>query len=44
MLRGGKVKDLAGVRYQVVRGVYDTQGVEGRKKSRSRYGAKLEKK
>jgi len=34
---------LAGVRYQVVRGVYDAQGVEGRKQSRSRYGAKREK-
>ncbi len=40
LLRGGRVKDLNGVRYQVVRGVYDTQGVQGRKKSRSRYGAK----
>ena len=36
-------KDLGGVRYKVVRGVYDTQGVEGRKQSRSRYGAKKEK-
>lgn len=40
LLRGGRVKDLAGVRYQVVRGVYDAQGVEGRKQARSRYGAK----
>jgi small subunit ribosomal protein S12 len=43
LLRGGRVKDLAGVRYHVVRGVYDTQGVEGRKQSRSRYGAKKDK-
>lgn len=44
LLRGGRVKDLPGVRYHVVRGVYDTQGVEGRKQSRSLYGAKIEKK
>ncbi|MBL7053848.1 30S ribosomal protein S12 [Patescibacteria group bacterium] len=43
LLRGGKVKDLPGVRYHVVRGVYDTSGVEGRKTSRSLYGAKKEK-
>ena len=43
MLRGGRVKDLPGVRYHVVRGVYDTQGVEGRKQSRSLYGAKKPK-
>ena len=43
LIRGGRRKDLAGVRYQVVRGVYDAQGVEGRKQSRSRYGAKREK-
>lgn len=43
MLQGGKVKDLPGVRYRVVRGVYDTAGVEGRKRSRSRYGTKKEK-
>lgn len=43
MIRGGRVKDLPGVRYHVVRGVYDTQGVEGRKKSRSLYGSKKEK-
>ena len=42
LLRGGKVKDL-GVRYTVVRGVYDTQGVDGRKQSRSKYGAKRPK-
>ncbi len=40
VIRGGKVKDLPGVRYQVVRGVLDAGGVENRKKSRSRYGAK----
>ncbi|MFH1781307.1 MAG: 30S ribosomal protein S12 [Patescibacteria group bacterium] len=40
MIRGGRVKDLPGVRYHVVRGVYDTSGVEGRMKSRSCYGAK----
>lgn len=40
LLRGGRVKDLIGVRYTVVRGVLDAQGVEGRKQSRSRYGAK----
>ncbi len=44
LLKGGKTKDLAGVRYKVVRGVYDAQGVEGRKQSRSKYGAKREKK
>lgn len=43
LLRGGGPKDLAGVSYSVVRGVYDTQGVDGRKQSRSRYGAKREK-
>lgn len=44
MLKGGRTKDLPGVRYKVVRGVYDTQGVQGRKQSRSRYGAKHAKK
>jgi len=44
MLRGGRVKDLPGVRYHIVRGVYDTQGVANRKQSRSLYGAKREKK
>jgi len=43
MLRGGRVKDLPGVRYHVVRGVYDTQGVADRKQSRSLYGAKKAK-
>ena len=40
LVRGGRVRDLPGVRYQVVRGALDTLGVEGRKQSRSRYGAK----
>ncbi len=40
LLRGGRVKDLPGVRYHVVRGTYDTQGVVGRRKGRSKYGTK----
>ncbi len=44
LIRGGRVGDLPGVRYHIVRGVYDTQGVEGRKQSRSLYGTKKEKK
>jgi len=40
LVRGGRVRDLPGVRYQVVRGTLDTLGVEGRKQARSRYGAK----
>ena len=44
MLRGGRVKDLPGVRYHIVRGVYDSQGVEGRRRGRSLYGAKAPKK
>ena len=40
LVRGGRVRDLPGVRYQVVRGSRDALGVEGRKQSRSRYGAK----
>lgn len=44
MVKGGRTKDLGGVRYKVVRGVFDAQGVEGRKQSRSLYGAKKEKK
>ena len=40
LVRGGRVRDLPGVRYHVVRGVLDTAGVEGRKQSRSKYGAK----
>ncbi|MBU0646362.1 30S ribosomal protein S12 [Patescibacteria group bacterium] len=43
MIRGGRVKDLPGVRYHIVRGVYDTQGVDGRKRSRSKYGTKRPK-
>jgi small subunit ribosomal protein S12 len=43
LIRGGRVKDLPGVRYHIVRGVYDSAGVEGRKKARSLYGAKKEK-
>jgi len=43
LVKGGRTKDLPGVRYKVVRGVYDTQGVEGRKKGRSSYGAKKPK-
>ncbi|MCR9115750.1 MAG: 30S ribosomal protein S12, partial [bacterium] len=40
LVRGGRVRDLPGVRYQVIRGAQDALGVEGRKRSRSRYGAK----
>ena len=43
LVRGGRVKDLPGVRYKIVRGTLDTQGVRGRKQARSRYGAKKEK-
>lgn len=43
LVRGGRVKDLPGVRYHIVRGVLDTQGVAGRKKGRSKYGAKRAK-
>ena len=43
IIRGGRVKDLPGVRYHIVRGVLDTAGVEGRKKERSKYGAKRPK-
>jgi len=43
LLRGGRVKDLPGVRYHIVRGVYDAGGVENRKQSRSIYGAKKQK-
>jgi small subunit ribosomal protein S12 len=43
MIRGGRVKDLPGVRYHIVRGVYDTQGVSARHRSRSLYGAKRPK-
>jgi small subunit ribosomal protein S12 len=44
LVRGGRVKDLPGVRYHIVRGTLDTSGVADRKKSRSRYGAKRGKK
>ncbi len=40
LIRGGRVKDLPGVKYHIVRGVYDAAGVEGRKTSRSKYGAR----
>lgn len=40
LVRGGRVKDLPGVKYHIVRGKYDLQGVEGRKSSRSKYGTK----
>ena len=43
MIRGGRVKDLPGVRYHVVRGALDAVGVEGRRQSRSKYGAKRPK-
>ena len=43
LIRGGRVRDLPGVRYHVIRGVLDTAGVEGRKQSRSLYGAKRPK-
>jgi small subunit ribosomal protein S12 len=43
LVRGGRVKDLPGVRYHIVRGVFDTLGVEGRHRSRSLYGAKTAK-
>ena len=43
LVRGGRVRDLPGVRYHVVRGTLDCAGVEGRKQSRSKYGTKREK-
>jgi len=43
LIRGGRAKDLPGVRYRVVRGVLDTEGVEGRRQKRSRYGTKKPK-
>jgi small subunit ribosomal protein S12 len=43
LVRGGRVKDLPGVRYHIVRGVLDTAGVADRKRSRSKYGAKRPK-
>lgn len=44
LVRGGRVKDLPGVRYHIVRGTLDTAGVANRKRSRSKYGAKKQKK
>ncbi len=43
LVRGGRVKDLPGVRYHIVRGALDSTGVEGRKRARSKYGAKTPK-
>lgn len=43
IIRGGRVKDLPGVRYHIVRGLLDSSGVEGRKQQRSKYGAKKPK-
>ncbi len=43
LIRGGRVKDLPGVRYHIVRGTLDTSGVDGRKQGRSKYGAKRPK-
>jgi len=43
LIRGGRVKDVPGIRYRVVRGTLDTEGVANRKRSRSRYGAKAPK-
>ena len=42
LIRGGRVKDLPGVRYHIIRGALDSQGVANRKQSRSKYGAKIE--
>ena len=44
LIRGGRVKDLPGVRYHIIRGTLDTAGVEGRKQGRSKYGTKKPKK
>lgn len=44
LIRGGRVKDLPGVRYHIIRGTLDTQGVSDRKQARSKYGAKRQKK
>jgi small subunit ribosomal protein S12 len=43
MIRGGRVKDLPGVKYHIIRGVLDTKGVDARKQGRSLYGAKTKK-
>ncbi|NLD95087.1 MAG: 30S ribosomal protein S12 [Fibrobacter sp.] len=44
LIRGGRVKDVPGVRYHIIRGALDTQGVQNRKRSRSKYGVKRPKK
>lgn len=44
LIRGGRVKDLPGVRYHIIRGVLDTSGVDGRLQARSKYGTKKPKK
>ncbi len=44
LIRGGRIKDLPGVRYHIIRGTLDTSGVQDRKKARSKYGAKKPKK
>lgn len=44
LIRGGRVKDLPGVRYKIIRGTLDTSGVKGRAKSRSKYGVKISNK
>ena len=44
LIRGGRVKDVPGIRYHIIRGALDTQGVEGRKQGRSKYGVKRPKK
>lgn len=43
LIRGGRIKDLPGVRYHIIRGTLDTQGVQDRKQARSKYGAKMPK-
>jgi small subunit ribosomal protein S12 len=43
LIRGGRVRDLPGVRYHIIRGTLDTQGVDARRQSRSKYGAKAPK-
>jgi small subunit ribosomal protein S12 len=43
LIRGGRIKDVPGVRYHIIRGALDTQGVENRRRGRSKYGAKRPK-
>ena len=43
LIRGGRIKDLPGVRYHIIRGTLDAMGVEGRRQGRSKYGAKMPK-